>query len=154
MSTLEVLQACLTQRKALLSSLRAIKPFYSCLMVFDFDRATLWLPSAVAFQIPISVQDINIHHCIVDDGASTCIMSKSVWKKLGSPKLKPYDIIHRAYNEIPSTPVGLYPSKPVKFAGKIVLIYIKVLDAQLDYNILLGWRCMYVMLATPHWCLE
>jgi len=33
----------------------------------------------------------------------------------------------------------------VELAGKIILIDIKVLDAQLDYNILLGNSYMYTM---------
>lgn len=44
-------------------------------------------------------------------------------------------------------PIVLYPSIPIKLVGKIVLIYIEVLNAQLDYNILLGWSYMYEMLA-------
>jgi len=65
-------------------------------------------------------------------------MSKFLWKNLGSPELKPYDITLRAYDRHPSAPVGLYPSVLVKLARKLVLIDIEVLDAQLDYNILLG----------------
>lgn len=77
-------------------------------MVFDLDKSTPHLPSTINFQIPVSVEDITIHHCIVDEGASTCIMSNLVWKKLGSPELKPYDITIRVYDEHPYVPIGLY----------------------------------------------
>ena len=65
-------------------------------------------------------------------------MSKNVWQNLGSPELKPSDITLRAYDGRPSTLVGLYQNVPVYLAGKMVLIDIEVLDAHLDYNILLG----------------
>ena len=101
MSALEVLQSCPKQHKALLSVLGVIDPTDTCLMSFDLDKSTPRLPSMVAFQIPVSVQKITIHECIIDEGASTCIMSKNVWHKLGSPELKPSDITIKAYNERP-----------------------------------------------------
>lgn len=73
-------------------------------------------------------------------------MSKYVWQKLGSPELKPSNNTPRAYDGRPSALVGLYPSMPVQLVDKIVLIDIKVLDAQLDCNILLGRSYMYEML--------
>lgn len=90
---------------------------------------------------------MTIHHFIIDEGASTCIMSKSVWYKLGSPELKPFDITLRAYDRHPSAPVGLYLGMPVQLADKNMLIDIEVLDTQLDYNILLGLSHMHKMLA-------
>ena len=51
----------------------------------------------------------------------------------------------RAYNGRPSTHVGLYQNVPVFLAGKMVHIDIEVLDAHLDYNILLGQSYMYAM---------
>ena len=100
-STLEVLQSCPKQQKALISALGAINPVVLNLMDFDLGKATPRLPSMVAFQIPVSVQNITIHQCIIDEGASTCIMSKKVWKKLGSLELKPLDITLRAYDGRP-----------------------------------------------------
>jgi len=65
-------------------------------------------------------------------------MFKCVWKQLGSPKLKPSDIMLRLYDGNHSFLISLYPSMPVKLDGKKVLIDIEVLDAQLDDKILLG----------------
>jgi hypothetical protein len=45
------------------------------------------LPSYKPFQIRVEVNSTNIYRCIVDEGASTSILSSSVWKVLGSPKL-------------------------------------------------------------------
>lgn len=79
MSALEVLQSYPKQRKALLFALCAIDLVNSCLMDFDLDNSTPKLPSLVTFQIQVSVQNINIHHCIINEGASTCIISNNVW---------------------------------------------------------------------------
>ena len=101
-------------------------------MAFDLDKATPRLPSMVTFQIPVSVQNITIHRCVIDDGASTCIMSKNVWQKLGAPELKPFVITLRAYDGRPLTPVGLFQNVLVCLARKMVHIDIEVLDAYLD----------------------
>ena len=95
----------------------------------------------------MSIQNITIHHCIIDEGASTCIMSKNIWHKLWFPKLKPSNITLRAYDGRPLATVGLYQNVPVCLVGKMALRDIEVLDAQLDYNILLGQSYMYAMSA-------
>ena len=61
MSAFEVLQSFPKQQKALLSTLGAIDPADSHLMAFDLDKSTPRIPSMVAFQIPVSVQNITIH---------------------------------------------------------------------------------------------
>ena len=72
-------------------------------------------------------------------------MSKNVWQKLGSPELKPPVITLRAYDDRPSTAVSLYQNVLVCLVGKTIHIDIEVLDAHLDYNILLGKNYMYAM---------
>lgn len=72
-------------------------------------------------------------------------MSKSVCKKLGSPKLTPSPITLRAYDGHPLAPIGLFQDVPVEIAIKTVPVDIEFLDAQLDYNILLGRSNMYYM---------
>ena len=99
--------------ESLLSALGAIDLADTRLMDFDLDKATPQLPSMVAFQIPDLVQNITIRRCVINEGASTCIMSKNVWQKLGYPELKPLVITLRAYNGRPSTPIGLYQNIPV-----------------------------------------
>jgi hypothetical protein len=74
-------------------------------------------------------------------------MSKIVWQKLGSPELIPSAITLRAYDERPSSPEGLFQNVPVELGGKTILIDIEVINAQLDYNILLGRSYMYAMKA-------
>jgi hypothetical protein len=74
-------------------------------------------------------------------------MSKTVWKKLGSPELVPSTITLRAYDGRPSSPEGLFQNVPIELGGKTILIDIEVIDAPLDYNILFGRSYMYAMKA-------
>jgi hypothetical protein len=87
MSTLEVLQNFPTQKKALLSAIGCVDPSDSNLVVFSHENYTPRLPAQLAFMIQVIVHGKNIHHSIVDEGASTCIMSLSCWKVIGSPQL-------------------------------------------------------------------
>jgi hypothetical protein len=98
MSVLEVLQTCPTQQKSLLFSLGLVDPADTQLITFDLDDREPCLPTLIAFQIPVKIRNITVHRCIIDEGASTCIMSKSVWQKLGSPELIPSPITLRAYD--------------------------------------------------------
>jgi hypothetical protein len=84
MYLLEVLQTCPTQRKYLLFTLGVVDPTDTRLITFDLDSEEPRLPALVAFQIPVKIQNITVHWCIIDEGASTCIISKNVWQKLGS----------------------------------------------------------------------
>jgi hypothetical protein len=129
MSVLEVLQTCPTQRKSLLFALGVVDPADTRLITFDLDRCEPRLPTLVAIQILVKIQNITIHRCIIDEGASTCIMSKTVWQKLGSPELIPFAITLRAYDGRPSSPKGLFQNVPVELRGKTILIDIEVIDA-------------------------
>jgi hypothetical protein len=79
MLVMEVLQTCPTQRKSLLSALGAVDPADTRFITFDLDRCEPHLPTAVAIQIPVKIRNIIVHRCIINEGASTCIMSKKVW---------------------------------------------------------------------------
>jgi hypothetical protein len=147
MSVLEVLQTCPTQRKSLLSAMGAVDPADTRLITFDLDNCEPRLPAAVAIQIPVKIRNITVHRCIIDEGASTCIMSKSVWQKLGSPELLPSAITLRAYDGRSASPEGIFQNVPIELGGKTVLIDIEVIEAQLEYNILLGRTYMYAMKA-------
>ena len=123
----------------------AVDPTDTRLITFDLDNCKPRLPAAVAIQVPVKIRNITVHRCIIDEGASTCIMSKTVWQKLGSPEIIPFAITLRAYDRRPSSPKGLFQNVPVELRGKTILIDIKVIDAPLDYNILFGRSYMYTM---------
>jgi hypothetical protein len=147
MLVLEVLQTCPTQRKSLLSAMGAVDPADTRLITFDLDNCEPRLPAAVAIQIPVKIRNITVHRCIIDEGASTCIMSKSVWQKLGFPELLPSAITLRAYDGRSASPEGIFQNVPIELGGKTVLIDIEVIEAPLEYNILLGRTYMYAMKA-------
>ena len=74
-------------------------------------------------------------------------MSTLVWQKLGSPILQPSSTTLWAYDDYPTKAQGILPHVPITLAGKTVLIDIEVVNAQLDYNLLLGRSYMYAMRA-------
>jgi hypothetical protein len=119
MSVLEVLQTCPTQQKSLLSALGVVNLVDTRLMTFDLECGEPHLPALVAFQIPVKIHKIIVHRCIIDEGASTCIMSKTVWQKLGSLELIPSAITLRAYDGRPSSPKGLFQNFPVELGGNL-----------------------------------
>jgi hypothetical protein len=129
----------------LLFALREVDPTDTRLITFDHDSGEPCLPTLVAFQIPVKIQNIIVHNCIIDEGASTCIMSKMMWQKLGSPELIPSAITLRAYDGRPSSPEGVFQNVPIELGGKTILIDIEVIDALLDDNILFVHSYMYVM---------
>ena len=138
MPALEVLKLCPTQRKSLLSALGAIDPSDSRLITFDLDQGELRMPSTITFQIPLSIRNLVVHRCIIDEGASTCIMLTFVWQKLRSPILQLSTTTLCAYDGHSTRAQGILPHVPISLGGKIVLIDIEVVNTQLDYNLLLG----------------
>jgi hypothetical protein len=93
MSTLEVLQSFPSQRKALLSSLGVVETANSGMIVFYPTNYKPHLPHHVTFQIVVvyATKSLtqNIFHTVVDEGASTCMMSLACWKAIGQPELSP-----------------------------------------------------------------
>jgi hypothetical protein len=87
MSTLEVLQNCPSQRRTLLEAIGVVDPESSNTITFNMEDYKLRLSHQLAFQIQVVVQNISIHHTILDEGASTCVMSLSCWKSINSPSL-------------------------------------------------------------------
>jgi hypothetical protein len=87
MSSLEVLQSCPAQWKALLKAIGGIDPMNTNLIVFDLEDHIPSLPPQLAFQIQVVVSDKNIFRTVIDEGASTCVMSLACWKAIGSPPL-------------------------------------------------------------------
>lgn len=87
MSSLEVIQSCLSQQKSLISDVGGIDPTNSNLICFDLENHIPHLPHYIAFLIQVIINEKTIPRTIIDEGASTCIMSISYWKEIGSPTL-------------------------------------------------------------------
>ena len=145
MSTLEVLQSCLAQRSALLSSIGAIDPKKSLMITFDMYNFKKRLPHHMAFHIKLSFRKFNIFRTIVDEGASTCVMSLACWKGIGSPVVVPSATLLTAFDGHSHRPHGIVPSFPIYVGGKTVNIEVEIVDASLDYNLLLGKNWIYEM---------
>lgn len=91
-------------KKALLQSLDVIDPIDSWVITFDLDKSKPRFPLLVTFHIPIIIHNLDVHRCIIDEGASTCVMYSFIWKNLGSIELTPYTISLKDYDGRPSKP--------------------------------------------------
>jgi hypothetical protein len=87
----------------------------------------------------------NIFHTVVDEGTSTCVMSLTRWKAIGQPALSPSPTLLTAFDGRSFRPHDIIPSFPVQLRGKTVCVEVEVVDAPLDYNLLLGWSWTYDM---------
>jgi hypothetical protein len=87
MSALKVLQHFPSQRRTLLAAIGAIDPESSNNITFNLDNYKSRLSHQLAFQIDVVVHNQHIHRTILDEGASTCVMSLAYWKGLKSPGL-------------------------------------------------------------------
>ena len=72
-------------------------------------------------------------------------MSLYCWKGLGSRELSESTTMLTAFDGISFWLHEIIPSLKVQLGGNIVAIEVKVFDAPLDYNILLGRNWMYSM---------
>jgi hypothetical protein len=138
MLALEVLQTFPTQRKAPLKAIDGIDPMDTNLIMFDLEDHIPRLPPQLAFQIQVVVFDKNICRTVIDEGASTCVMSLACWKAIGSPSLNESENTLKAFNGSGFKPYSVFLSLPITLEGKMVQVEVKVFDAPLDYNLLLG----------------
>ena len=103
------------------------------------------LPAELAFSIQVNVLNHLVHHTIIDEGESTCIMSLNCWKSLGSPWLSKSSMTLKAFDWRTYKPCGIINKFQVELGGKTVSIDVDVVDGPLDYNILLGIPWVYAM---------
>jgi hypothetical protein len=145
MSTLEVLQHFPSQCRTLLAAIGIVDPELSNHIMFNLDNYTSRHSHQLAFQIDVVVHNQQIHRTILDQGASTCVMSLACWKGLKSPTLKKSPTILCAFDGRNFHPHGILRSLPIQMGGKTVTIDVEVVDAPLDYNLLLGRSWFYAM---------
>jgi hypothetical protein len=129
MSALEVLQTCPTQRKALLKAIGGIDPTDTNLIIFDLEDHIPRLPPQLAFQIQVIVSDKNIFRTVIDEGASTCVMSLACWKAIGSPSLNESQNTLKDFNGSSFKPYDVLPSLPIALEGKTVQVKMEVLHS-------------------------
>ena len=85
MSTIEVLQSCPTQRKNLLTALGAMDLGDTNMIHFNPDNLKPRLPHQLDFQVITRVVGKKVFRIVLDEGASTSVLSLSYWKTIGSP---------------------------------------------------------------------
>jgi hypothetical protein len=138
MSALEVFQSCPIQWKALLKDIGGIDPMDTNLIIFDLEDHIPRLPTQLTFQIQVIDSDKKICRTVINEGASTCVMSITCWKAIGSPSLIESHNTLKAFNGSGFKPYGVLPLLPITLEGKMVQVEVEVFDAPLDYNLLLG----------------
>ena len=84
---------------------------------------------------------------VIDEGAAAFVMSLSCWKGLGSLELSQSTNMLTTFDGISFRTHKILLSLKVRLGGKTVVIEVKVVDAPLDYILLLGRNWMYSMQA-------
>jgi hypothetical protein len=76
-----------------------------------------------------------------------CVMFVTCWKSIGSPPLIESHNTLKAFNNSGFKPYDVLPSLSITLEGKSVNVEVEVLDAPLEYNLLLGCSWIYSMRA-------
>lgn len=107
MSMPKVLQNYPSQKQALLSVIGGIDPTDSNLVSFNHRGYEPQLLAQLSFLIQVKAFNKTIHQTIIDEGASTYIMSMSCWKTLGSPPFSQSSTTLKAFDGRTYTPYGI-----------------------------------------------
>jgi hypothetical protein len=147
MSSLKVLQHFPSQHRNLLETIEAMDPESSNNITLNMDNFKSWFFRQLSFQIDVVVHNQHIHRMILDEGASTCVMYLACWKCLKSPGLNQSPTMLKEFDGIGFWTHGLLQSLAIQLGGKTVSIDVEVVDAPLNYNLLLGRSWFYAMTA-------
>ena len=129
MSALEVLQSCPSQRKSSLSVIGGIDPTDSNWICFDLENHVPHLPHHISFLIQIIINEKTIHRTIIDEGASTYVMSITCWKAICSPTLNQSLNTLEDFDGHDSRPFGVLPNLPITLDSKTVQVEVDIVDA-------------------------
>jgi hypothetical protein len=72
-------------------------------------------------------------------------MSMSCWKVIGSPNLDPSNTMLKAFDGHMFWPHGILTTFPIELGGKTISVEVEVVNAPLEYNLLLGRTWFYEM---------
>ena len=122
-------------------------PENSNIVAFKLDDFKPRLSHQLGFQLTTNITGKNIHRTVLDKGASTLVMSLSCWRAIGSPKINRSPTTLKAFDGRGFQPYALLTAIHIKLGGKSVSIHVEVVDAPLDYNLLLGRNWFYAMQA-------
>ena len=121
MYALEVLQSFPMQRKNFLIVLGSLDTNNTNLIHFNVENYKSRLPHKLTFQIITKVVKNKVFRTILDEGASTSVLSMSCWKAIGSPDLVTSPTTLKAFDGRGFQPHGLIPTLSFKLGGKIFL---------------------------------
>ena len=93
---------------------------------------------------------MTVKRTVINEGAAASVMSLSCWKGLDSPELSQSTTMLTSFDGISFWPHGILPSLKVQLGGKTIAIEVEVVDAPLDYNLLLDRNWMYSMQAIDY----
>jgi len=96
-----------------LSIIGFIDPAYENVLGFELDLHVPRLPQQLAFQIQVVVVEKTIFRTVIDEGASTCIMSISCWRAIGSPPLTESPNTLKAFDGWVFSRLGILKSLPI-----------------------------------------
>ena len=100
------------------------------LITFDLDQLT--------GNILVAFHRNDIFRTIVDGHFLTCVVSLKCWKESISTTLVPSHTMLNEFDGHPFPPHRLIATHPIELGGKIVQVDVEVVDAPIDYNLLLG----------------
>ena len=120
-------------------------PENSNIITFKLDDFKMRLSNQLAFHIATKIARKNIRHTVLDEGSSTSVMSLSCWIAIRSLETNHSPTTLKAFDGHRFQPYGLLPAIHVELWGMSVSIHIEVIDAPLDYNLLLGHNRFYAM---------
>ena len=106
-------------------------------IIFYLEDHILRLPPPLEFEIQVVVSNKNICRTVIDEGASTCVMSIACSKAISSPPLTESHKTLKAFNGSGFKPCGVLTLLSIMLEGKSVNVEVEVFDAPLDYNLLL-----------------
>ena len=138
MSALEVLQSCPSQRKALLLALGVNDDDSSSIIKFETAGHHPRFPYYVSLLLHVECLGMIVKCIVIDEGADASVMSLACWKGLSSPELSKSVTMLTAFDGRHFRPHDILPSLKFHLGGKIIAIEVEVVDAPLDYNLLLG----------------
>jgi hypothetical protein len=136
MSTLEVLRSCPMQHTTLLSMIRETDSSNLFTMKFDATNVKPHLPYHVSFQIDV-IYENRVKRTFVDEGASKCVMYLSCWKAIDSLEFAPSRTLLTTFGGRSFRPHKIISSFSVQLGGKSIFVEVEVVNAPLDYNLLL-----------------
>jgi hypothetical protein len=113
--------------------------------MFNLDNYTSRISHQLAFQFYVVVHNQQIHRTILNEGASTCVMYLECWKGLKSPALNKSPTMLHTFDGRVFHPHGILQTLPIQLGGKTVTVDVEVVNAPLDYNLLLRRSWFYAM---------